>query len=143
MAANSVPEKPDTPWLVFDKSKDEWFRKCRLCGGRLELDEEKRCYRHKTGTLLNNLSPSKFPHCEGEQWLLPEERREINNKRSHKKRDLKKQAKIDLLNSLNAEKGKKQKEKVNGRYRKTRSRMKKSGETSRAKTPTNENNVVM
>ena len=137
MATNSVPTKPDTPWVVFDKSKDEWFRKCRLCGGRLELDEEKRCYRHKTGTLLNELSPSKFPHCDGEQWLFPKELKSIRNKKSNKKRDLKKQAKIDLLNSLNAEKGKKQKEKVNGRYRKTRRRMKKSGETSLARTPTN------
>ena len=115
MAANSVPTKPDTPWVVFDKSKDEWFRKCRLCGGRLELDEEKRCYRHKTGTLLNELSPSKFPHCDGEQWLLPEERREINNKRSHKKRDEKKAAKLAKLNRLLAKQGRKPTyKKVNG-----------------------------
>ena len=79
---------------MFDKSRKDWFRQCRLCGDWLDLDEEKRCYRHKTGTLLNNLSPSKFPHCDGEQRLYPKERREINNKRSHKVRKKKKDAKL-------------------------------------------------
>ena len=79
------------------------------------MDEEKRCYRHRTGTLLNNLSPSKFPHCDGEQWLFPKERRELNNKRSHKKRDKKKDAKLAKLNRLLANQGRKPAyEKVNG-----------------------------
>jgi len=54
----------------------------------------------------------------------------------------KKEKRIAHLNSLNAKKGKKQKEKVNGRYRKTRRRMKKLGETINLRTPANINTIV-
>ena len=106
------------------------------------MDEEKRCYRHRTGTLLNNLSPSKFPHCDGEQWLFPKERKKISHKRSNKKRMTKKDKRIAKLNSMRAKTGQKLIEKVDGRYKKTSRRMKKLGNRPLAEGPTNKNTIV-
>ena len=106
------------------------------------MDEEKRCYRHKTGTLLNNLSPSKFPHCDGEQWLFPKEIKSIRNKKSNAKKQTKKKNRIAYLNSMRAKNGQKLKEKVDGRYRKTSRRMKKLGKRIIARTPSNKNHIV-
>ena len=127
MVANSATTKSDAPLSVFDKFSEEWVRQCRLCGNPLELDEKKGCYRHRQGKLLNSLSPSKFPHCDGEQMLYPKESKEISNKKSQKKRMTKKDKRIAKLNSMRAKTGQKLIEKVDGRYKKTSHRTKKLG----------------
>ena len=111
------------------------MHQCRQCSYPLELDEASKCYRHHNPQdgLLG---------CGAQQRVSPAEAKRINNKKSHARRKEKKEAKIAKLNSLNAKRGRKLKEKVNGRYRKTSRRMKKLGKRILARTPTNKKHIV-
>ena len=80
---------------------------CRKCGKPLELDRGNNCFKHRTGTLLNSLSPSRFPHCDVEQSKPgrpyeytakeAEAKKTEVNRAKNKRRKAKKQAKLDSL----------------------------------------------
>ena len=98
MVAKSATTQSDAPLLAYDKFKEEYYRQCRLCSFRLELDEEKRCYRHM------NYRPGQF-ECHAEQWLLPKEMKKIRNKKSNDAKKVRKEAKIARLNSMREDNG--------------------------------------
>ena len=107
MEENSVSEKSDVPKWVFDKFRDSWLHQCRQCSYPLELDEASNCYRH----LIRR--PGQLD-CDAKQRASPTTVREIDNTKTLRKRDKKKQATLACLNRLLANQGKKPYEKDNG-----------------------------